>query len=78
MSLTSGITKLSNAYDSYSGIKIELVNMNTLSTSNNDMFKIDQKMVRILNEVGSAMSIINRNRSIAVNYKPDWFINNDL
>ncbi len=78
MSVTDGISKAKEAHKNYADIRTAYVTMTTLSTTNNDIAKIDRKLVSLFNSLSSVLVNISRSQYLARANKPDWFINNDI
>ncbi len=78
MSVTDGISKAKDVHKSFADIRTEYVTMTTLSTTNNDIAKIDRKLVSLFNSLSSVLVNISRSQYLARANKPEWFTNFDI
>lgn len=78
MSVTYGVSAAKGVHERFAGDRATYVSMTTLSTTNNDIAKIDRKLVSLFNSLGTTLGNINRSQYLAKMNKPDWFYNPDI
>ena len=78
MSVTYGLSSAKNVHERCASDRAMYITSTTLSTTNNDIAKIDRKLVSLFNSLSSTLANIKRSQHLAIMNKPDWFPNNDI
>ena len=78
MSVSDGLKAAKDVHDRYAGDRTDCVTMTTLSTTNNDIAKIDRKLVSLFNSLSTTLGNISRYQYLARANKPTWFDNPDI